>query len=43
MAESFGAGTDRWCIVLIVVERDGSLVLVVEPTRVAVPCPQSVN
>ena len=40
MAESFGAARDRWCIVLIVVECDGSLVLVVEPTRVAVPCPE---
>src|ERR687885_1476758 len=30
---------DRWCIVLVVVERDGSLVPVVEPTRLAVPCP----
>ena len=40
MAESFGAVTDRWCIVLIVVERDGSLVLVVEPTRTIVPCPK---
>jgi transposase len=40
MAVSVGAESDRWCIVLIVVERDGSLVLVVEPTRVAVPCPQ---
>src|SRR5437588_3466612 len=40
MAESFGAVADRWCIVLIVVERDGSLVLVAEPTRVAVPCPR---
>jgi hypothetical protein len=39
MAESLGAEADRWCIVLVVVERDGSLVLVVEPTRVAVPCP----
>jgi transposase len=39
MAESVGAGTDRWCVVLIVVERNGSLVLVIEPTRVAVPCP----
>ena len=39
MANSFGAVTDRWCIVLIVVERDGSLVLVVEPTRTSVPCP----
>ena len=26
MAESFGAVADRWCIVLIVLERDGSLV-----------------
>lgn len=40
MAESSGAVTDRWCIILIVVERDGSLVLVVEPTRTMVPCPQ---
>src|ERR1700694_1033049 len=40
MAESFGAVTDRRYIVLIVVERDGSLVLVVEPTRTIVPCPQ---
>src|SRR5215210_6603849 len=35
-----GAESERWYIVLVVVERDGSLVLVVEPTRVAVPCPQ---
>ena len=40
MAESVGDGTEGWCIVLIVVERDGSLVLVVEPTRCAVPCPR---
>src|ERR1700738_2243620 len=40
MATSLGAESERWCIVLIVVERDGSLVLVVEPTRVAVPCPE---
>src|ERR1051325_4365271 len=40
MAASLGAEADRWCIVLVVVERDCSLVLVVEPTRVAVPCPK---
>jgi transposase len=41
MAAAVGAGSsDRWCIVLVVVERDGSLVLVIEPTRAAVPCPQ---
>ena len=40
MAASLGAESERWCIVLVVVERDGSVVLVVEPTRVAVPCPQ---
>jgi hypothetical protein len=40
MATSLGAESERWCIVLVVVERDGSLVLVVEPTRVAVPCPE---
>jgi hypothetical protein len=40
MAESLGAVSDSWCIVLIVVERDGSLVLVAEPTRMCVPCPQ---
>jgi transposase len=39
MAESLGAVSERWGVVLIVVERDGTLVLVVEPTRVAVPCP----
>ena len=40
MAASLGAASEPWCIVLVLVERDGSLVLVVEPTRVAVPCPQ---
>jgi transposase len=40
MAATVGAESERWCIVLVVVERDGSLILVVEPTRVAVPCPQ---
>jgi hypothetical protein len=40
MAESLGAVLERWCIVLIVVEHDGSRVLVVEPTRTCVPCPQ---
>jgi zinc-finger of transposase IS204/IS1001/IS1096/IS1165 len=39
MATSPGAESDRWCIVMVVVERDGSLVLVVEPTRAAVSCP----
>ena len=39
MAESRGAESER-CIVLVVVERDGSLVLVVEPTRAAVLCPR---
>src|SRR5258708_32221487 len=34
-----GAESDRWQIVLVVVEQDGSLVLVAEPTRSAVPCP----
>ncbi len=33
MTASRGAESERWCIVLVVVERDGSLVLVVEPTR----------
>src|SRR5215831_11234698 len=32
--------TQHWCIVLVVVEGDGSLVLVAEPTREAVPCPK---
>jgi transposase len=39
MAPSVGAVSERWCIVLVVVEHDGSLVLHVEPTRTAVPCP----
>jgi transposase len=34
-----GGAEERWCIVLIVVERDGGLVLVAESTRPAVPCP----
>jgi hypothetical protein len=36
MAAWVGEESDRWCIVLIVVETDGNLVLVVEPTRVGV-------
>jgi hypothetical protein len=40
MAASVGAESECWCVVLIVVERDGSLVLVVEPTRAADPRPQ---
>jgi hypothetical protein len=40
VVESLGAATDRWQIVLIVVEQDGSLVLMAEPTRAAVPCPR---
>jgi len=39
MAAAVGAESERWCIVLVVVERDGNLVLIVEPTRLAVPCP----
>jgi transposase len=39
MAGSLGGESGQWCIVLIVVERDGSLLLVVAPTRRAVPCP----
>jgi transposase len=39
VAEFLGAAVDRWQIVLVVVEQDGSLVLVAEPTRTAVPCP----
>src|SRR5215831_1146249 len=35
-----GGESEHWCIVLIVVEHDGSLVLVAEPTREAVPCPK---
>jgi transposase len=30
----------HWCIVLIIVEHDGSLDLVAEPTRETVPCPK---
>src|SRR5258708_21777512 len=40
MTASLGAESERWCVVLVVVERDGRVVRVVEPTRVAVPCPQ---
>jgi hypothetical protein len=40
MAESLVAVSERWCVVLIIVERDGSVVLVVDPTRRAVSCPQ---
>jgi transposase len=41
VAVGWAAGPDEgWCIVLVVVERDGSLVLVVEATRSAVACPQ---
>ena len=40
MAGSLGEESNHWQIVLIVVERDGSLVLVAEPTRPAVPCPK---
>src|SRR5437870_5342192 len=39
MAAALGAESERWCIVLVVVQRDGSIVLHAEPTRVAVPCP----
>lgn len=39
MVEVLGAASDRWQIVLVVVERDGSLVLIAEPTRTAVACP----
>jgi hypothetical protein len=39
MAAAVGAESERWCIVLVVVEHDGSLVLIVEPTRLALPCP----
>src|SRR6266571_2730459 len=39
MGAALGAESERWCIVLVVVERDGSLVLHAEPTRTAVPCP----
>jgi transposase len=40
MAESLGGDSEHWEIVLVVVERDGSLILVAEPTRRAVPCPK---
>ena len=40
MVESLGAAAECWQIVLVVVEQDGSLVLVAEPTRAAVPCPR---
>jgi hypothetical protein len=40
MAESCAPAADRWCIVLIVVENDGTLVLVVEPTPTIVTCPE---
>jgi transposase len=39
VAEERGAKPDRWHIVLIVVERDGSLILHAEPTRPSVACP----
>src|SRR5258708_6850117 len=39
MVAAGAAESDGWCIVLVVVERDGSLVLHAEPTRTAVPCP----
>src|SRR5437588_4167863 len=40
MAASVGAESERWCIVLVVVERAARLVPVVGPTRVTVPCPR---
>jgi transposase len=40
MAMALGAESERWCIVLVVVQRDGNLVLVVEPTRGVMPCPE---
>jgi transposase len=39
VAEHLGAEPDRWQIVLVVVERDGRLVLHAEPTRTSVACP----
>ncbi len=39
MAEQLGAQPDCWQIGLVIVERDGSLVLEAEPTRTAVACP----
>jgi hypothetical protein len=38
--DPLGAVADRWQITLVVVEHDGSLVLVAEPARIAVPCPR---
>jgi hypothetical protein len=40
MVGSLGAESEQWRIVLVVVEHDGCLVLVAEPTRQAVPCPK---
>ena len=40
MVGPLGAESGHWQIVLVVVERDGSLVLVAEPTRQAVPYPK---
>lgn len=40
MGSSCGAKSERRSVVLVVVKRDGSLVLVVDPTRRVVPCPQ---
>ena len=40
MAESLVGGSEHWEIILVVVEHDGNLVLVAEPTRQAVPCPK---
>jgi len=40
MVMSLSGESAHWCIVLVVVERDGSLVLVAESTRAAVPCPK---
>lgn len=39
MADALAVAADSWQIVLVLVEQDGSLVLVAEPTRTAVPCP----
>lgn len=39
MAGSLGGESDHWQIVLVMVEHDGSVVLVAEPTRQAVPVP----
>lgn len=40
MAELLVGGSEHWEIVLVVVEHDGGLVQVAEPTRRAVPCPK---